>query len=52
LITHRFAIEQGEEAYALFSGETKEPYLGIVLQYDPNRELQHDCIGKGSVNTG
>ena len=31
LITHRFPIEQAEEAYAVLSGG--EPSLGIVLQY-------------------
>lgn len=40
LISHRFPVEQGEDAYKLISGETKEPYLGIVLQYDPTRELE------------
>ncbi len=39
LITHRFAIEEGERAYQLISGESKEPYLGILLQYDTEREL-------------
>lgn len=39
LITHRFPIERGEDAYKLISGETKEPYLGIVLQYDTTKEL-------------
>lgn len=40
LITHRFPIEEGERAYQLIAGETKEPYLGIVLQYDTERELE------------
>jgi polar amino acid transport system substrate-binding protein len=39
LITHRFPIEQGETAYQLISGEIKEPYLGILLQYDTEKEL-------------
>ncbi|HEY0100940.1 MAG TPA: bi-domain-containing oxidoreductase [Pyrinomonadaceae bacterium] len=39
LITHRFPIEDGERAYNLIAGETKEPYLGIVLSYDTGREL-------------
>lgn len=39
LITHRFSIEDGERAYNLIAGETKEPYLGIVLNYDTEREL-------------
>ena len=40
LITHRFSIDEGERAYQLIAGETKEPYLGIILQYDTERELE------------
>ena len=40
LITHRFEIEEGERAYQLIAGETKEPYLGIILRYDTERELE------------
>jgi polar amino acid transport system substrate-binding protein len=40
LITHRFQIDEGERAYQLIGGETKEAYLGIVLQYDTERELE------------
>lgn len=40
LITHRFPVERGEEAYKLISGETKEPYLGIVLQYDTEKKIE------------
>ncbi|MEO6050802.1 MAG: bi-domain-containing oxidoreductase [Pyrinomonadaceae bacterium] len=39
LITHRFTIERGQDAYQLISGATKEPYLGIVLQYDTTKDL-------------
>jgi predicted dehydrogenase/threonine dehydrogenase-like Zn-dependent dehydrogenase len=39
LITHRFPIEDGERAYNLIAGEATEPYLGIVLGYDTEREL-------------
>lgn len=39
LITHRFQIDDGERAYDLITGATKEPYLGIVLQYDQTREI-------------
>ncbi len=31
LITHRYSIDQAEDAYKLISGEVKEPYIGIVL---------------------
>ena len=37
LVSHRFPIEQAERAYALLSGETKEPYIGILLSYDEAR---------------
>lgn len=33
LITHRFALEEAVQAYALIEGEKREPYLGIVLNY-------------------
>lgn len=33
LITHRFPIEQAEDAYRLISGATGEPFLGVVLTY-------------------
>jgi polar amino acid transport system substrate-binding protein len=51
LITHRFPIEEGERAYQLIAGETKEPYLGIVLQYDMARELERRIEIKGSEKT-
>jgi predicted dehydrogenase/threonine dehydrogenase-like Zn-dependent dehydrogenase len=39
LITHRFSIDEAERAYELITGEVKEPHLGIVLTYDPERPL-------------
>ena len=37
LITHRFAIDDGERAYNLLDGEEK--YLGVLLTYDERREI-------------
>jgi polar amino acid transport system substrate-binding protein len=34
LITHRFKLDQAEQAYQLISGESGEPYLGVVLHYE------------------
>ena len=51
LITHRFPIEEGERAYQLIGGETKEPYLGIVLQYDTERELERRIEVKTSAKS-
>lgn len=39
LTTHRFSIEAAERAYDLISGDSTEPYLGVVLNYDPEREI-------------
>jgi len=39
LTTHRFRIEDAERAYELISGDSNEPYLGVVLNYDPQREI-------------
>jgi predicted dehydrogenase/threonine dehydrogenase-like Zn-dependent dehydrogenase len=33
LITHRFPITDAKAAYRLVTGETREPFLGIVIQY-------------------
>ncbi len=33
LITHRFRFEDALDAYALITGEKKEPHLGVVLTY-------------------
>ncbi len=52
LISHRFAIDRGEDAYKLISGDTKEPYLGIVLQYDTERELKRAPVPSRARSEG
>ncbi len=37
LLTHRFEIEAAQQAYDLLLGETKDPYIGIVLDYDTEK---------------
>jgi predicted dehydrogenase/threonine dehydrogenase-like Zn-dependent dehydrogenase len=49
LISHRFPIEQAESAYQLISGDVKEPYLGVVLNYDPEREVSRRVQLKAST---
>jgi predicted dehydrogenase/threonine dehydrogenase-like Zn-dependent dehydrogenase len=43
LITHRFTLDEAEQAYQLIAGESDEPYLGVVLHYesdhDPERRI-------------
>src|SRR5579871_3327047 len=33
LITHRFPIERAQHAYDLITGRSREPFLGVVIQY-------------------
>src|SRR5690554_2986495 len=35
LITHRFSVDEADEAYKLIEGKKTEPYLGILLRYAP-----------------
>jgi predicted dehydrogenase/threonine dehydrogenase-like Zn-dependent dehydrogenase len=37
LITHRFSIERAQSAYALITGKSHEPFLGVVVQYAGTR---------------
>jgi predicted dehydrogenase/threonine dehydrogenase-like Zn-dependent dehydrogenase len=39
LTTHRFPIGEADRAYQLISGDVREPYLGVVLNYDPQSEV-------------
>lgn len=34
LTTHRFPIESAQQAYKMISGESKETYIGILLEYE------------------
>jgi predicted dehydrogenase/threonine dehydrogenase-like Zn-dependent dehydrogenase len=36
LITHRFPIARADAAYDLISGNFREPYLGVVIEYPGN----------------
>ena len=40
LTTHRFPVEEAARAYAVITGETREPYLGVLLEYDTAREVK------------
>ena len=48
LITHRFPIGEGERAYQLIAGESKEPHIGVVLQYDSNGEPEPQISSRSS----
>src|SRR5687767_8348866 len=40
LTTHRFRIEDAERAYELISGDSAEPYIGVLLNYDPEAPVE------------
>jgi len=42
LISHRFEIDEAERAYQLIAGDHDEPHLGVLLRYDPERELNRN----------
>jgi predicted dehydrogenase/threonine dehydrogenase-like Zn-dependent dehydrogenase len=50
LTTHRFRIEDAERAYELISADSKEPYLGVLLNYDPDREITRRVSLTSSVH--
>jgi predicted dehydrogenase/threonine dehydrogenase-like Zn-dependent dehydrogenase len=46
LVTHRFPVEEGARAYHLISGDAREPYLGILINYDTERELERHVLNR------
>lgn len=48
LITHRFNVEESARAYELISGDAREPYLGILINYDTERELERNVENPGA----
>lgn len=39
LVTHRFPIAQAHSAYELITGQTHEPFLGVLITYPPDADL-------------
>jgi predicted dehydrogenase/threonine dehydrogenase-like Zn-dependent dehydrogenase len=48
LVTHRFTIDESARAYELISGDAREPYLGIVINYDAGREPERNVENQSS----
>ena len=44
LTSHRFPIAEADRAYQLISGDVQEPYLGVVLNYDPEAEIARKIV--------
>ncbi len=57
LITHRFPIDDAQRAYQLISGDTREPYLAVLLTYDTESEVirridNPAAVRKAAAGTG
>jgi predicted dehydrogenase/threonine dehydrogenase-like Zn-dependent dehydrogenase len=52
LVTHRFSIDKGRDAYAVIGGEKHEPYVGVLLEYDQKRDLTPQPRSKRIVGSG
>lgn len=50
MITHRFSLAQAADAFALISGEVREPSLAIVLSY-PNEGAVENRVALNSPTT-
>jgi predicted dehydrogenase/threonine dehydrogenase-like Zn-dependent dehydrogenase len=48
LVTHRFPVEESARAYELISGDAREPYLGILINYDTGREIERSVANPKS----
>ena len=44
LTTHRFSIDEADRAYDLISAESTASYLGVVLNYDPDRAVNRRVL--------
>ncbi len=44
LISHVFNIEEAEKAYDIVLGNTAEPHIGILLQYNPDIKISKSLI--------
>ena len=51
LVTHRFKFDDALDAYQVLLGVKKEPYLGIVLQYD-SKKVESGGVVSGGVEGG
>ncbi|MBL8080959.1 MAG: bi-domain-containing oxidoreductase [Anaerolineales bacterium] len=51
LISHRFSIEDGIQAYEVITGKKKEPFLGVLLTYPHVEKLEGSKVVKFNVPT-
>jgi predicted dehydrogenase/threonine dehydrogenase-like Zn-dependent dehydrogenase len=52
LITHRFPIARADAAYDLITGDAREPYLGVVIEYPGNVDQGLTLVRKSGAESG
>ena len=52
LITHRFPIEKGAQAYEVITGKKKEAFLGVLLTYSEKEEVKSKKVEFPSIVHG
>ncbi|WP_437598127.1 bi-domain-containing oxidoreductase [Sorangium sp. So ce590] len=50
LVTHRFAFEDALDAYAVVTGERREPHLGVLLTYPAGRAEQPATVATAATH--
>lgn len=49
LISHRFPIDRGVQAYEVITGKKKEPFLGVLLKYSETKVIEEKKISLPSI---
>jgi predicted dehydrogenase/NADPH:quinone reductase-like Zn-dependent oxidoreductase len=52
LITHRFSIERAQSAYDLITGKSREPFLGVVIQYSETGDVSQAIASAPDSTSG
>ena len=50
LVTHTFAIDEAEQAYAVIEGKTQEPFLGVLLDYKLSDDLTRTAVQTSPIS--
>jgi len=49
ITTHRFKIEDAKEAYDLIMGKTEEKFIGVLMEYDQEKDILPDVTLKKAI---
>ncbi len=52
LTTHVFNVENSSAAYDLILGKVQEPYLGVLLEYNPDKIIKNESVQLRNITAG